>query len=56
METDGIKAIRPDISIILTTGFTEELGKWADLDNCRLAFKPVVIKDMARYMWEALTP
>lgn len=51
-----IHGIRPDIPVILVTGLTEQMTheKALALGARRLAIKPVVMKDMARFIREAL--
>ena len=51
-----IRKIRPDIPVILVTGFNEEMTpkKAARLGIQKLEIKPVVMKDMARFIREAL--
>ena len=51
-----IHEIRPDIPVILTTGFSDQIirDKVASLGINRLATKPIIMKDMARLIHEAL--
>jgi CheY-like chemotaxis protein len=51
-----IRNIRPDIPVILVTGFTEQMPKEkaASLGIDRLMNKPVVMKDMARFIRDVL--
>ncbi len=51
-----IHEIRPTIPAILVTGFMEQMTpeKVASLGISRLAIKPIVIKDMARFIRQAL--
>ena len=51
-----IHEIRPDIPVILVTGLTEQMmpEKAVALGARRLAIKPVVMKDVARFIREAL--
>jgi CheY-like chemotaxis protein len=52
-----IHQMRPNIPVILVTGFTDRMTpeRAADLGVTRLAIKPIVIKDMARFIRQALT-
>jgi PAS domain S-box-containing protein len=51
-------AIRPDIPVILVTGFTEKMTpeKAASLGVRKLAIKPIVMKEMAHFIRAALMP
>jgi PAS domain S-box-containing protein len=53
-----IRTIRADIPVILVTGFTEQMTpeKAASLGVSKLAIKPIVMKDMARFIRAALSP